>query len=161
MSTIAYKDGIMACEGQVTLNEMAVMYDFEKIFVEDLNENSHVIVGLTGVPSDLPMLMDNVKNLLSGKEVEHAPECRAIIVVVTRDNKSTTENAYIYENAGLLPMKQNFMAVGSGDVFAMSAMHNGKTAVEAVKTACFFDVYSGGKLKKVEVSTKKTTFPKN
>ncbi len=160
MSTIAYKDGIMACEGQVTLNEMAVMYDFEKIFVEDLTDNSHVVIGLTGVPSDLPMVISNVRNLLAGKEAEYAPECRAVVVVVTSDEKSKTENAYIYENSGLLPMKQNFMAVGSGDVFAMSAMHNGKTAIEAVKTACFFDVYSGGNLKKVEVSTKKTTFPK-
>lgn len=44
----------------------------------------------------------------------------------------------------LCPVREKFVADGSGRDFALSAMHLGKSAREAVAFAARFDVYTGG-----------------
>lgn len=45
----------------------------------------------------------------------------------------------------------SFIALGSGAHFAMGAMEAGKSAVESVKIACKFDIFSGGRIKLINL----------
>lgn len=55
----------------------------------------------------------------------------------------------VYSLANLLvemPIMESFAAVGSGQDFALAALHLGKSAKEAVEVACRFDVSTGGEI---------------
>lgn len=60
-------------------------------------------------------------------------------LVLTEDKKIFT-----FKNPSKwIAVNQSFYAVGSGMNYAMSAMECGKTAIEAVKVASKFDLYTG------------------
>lgn len=50
-------------------------------------------------------------------------------------------------------------AIGSGRDFALAAMHCGRTAEEAVKVACLFDVYCGNGVDTLTLSALERTEP--
>jgi len=50
----------------------------------------------------------------------------------------------IDSNLRPMPVNSRFMAVGSGESFALTAMYLGKTAEEAVRVASKFDVFTNG-----------------
>lgn len=52
-----------------------------------------------------------------------------------------------------IPVASKFHAVGSGRDYAMAAMHYGKSAKEAVELACLYDVYTGGPVTELHIST--------
>ena len=54
-----------------------------------------------------------------------------------------------------IPILEPFEAMGSGSQFALAAMALGKTAVEAVKFAMRFDVFTGGPVESVRVKKPK------
>jgi hypothetical protein len=43
-----------------------------------------------------------------------------------------------------VPIYNDFVAIGSGSHFAMAAMHAGRTAVQAIEIAEYYDAYTGG-----------------
>jgi ATP-dependent protease HslVU (ClpYQ) peptidase subunit len=48
-------------------------------------------------------------------------------------------------------IENQFYAIGSGRDFAMAGMHCGKSALEAVKIACIYDAYCGGRVDTADV----------
>jgi hypothetical protein len=64
----------------------------------------------------------------------------------------TENNCYRVEDEGRwYKDTAKYWAMGSGSEFALSAMLIGKSAKEAVKHACKLDVYSGGKIRVMQV----------
>ena len=50
---------------------------------------------------------------------------------------------WLYERFGRFRGEDRFTAIGSGRDFAISAMHFGKNAAEAVRFASFYDIWTG------------------
>lgn len=64
-------------------------------------------------------------------------------IVVEKDGKIFTYNRYLVpEEHGY----KDFFAIGSGGKCAMVAMDCGRTAEQAVRKACKYDLYTGGKV---------------
>lgn len=78
----------------------------------------------------------------AGEDTEYgAPEGRAIVVLT----QGIFEIGYDFSVAAA----GKFAAVGSGRSFALTAMHLGKTAKQAVVVASQLDLYTGGEIKEM------------
>lgn len=155
MTTIAYRDGIMAAEGKMTLGDMVIKLDTEKVFWV----NNH-LVGVCGraraintFVTWLQKMTDyHIVNQEVGELVDLVPPAleddegySALVVTPSRQ-------VLMYEGNTPIDMGSDVpMSVGSGSCFALAAMKAGATAEEAVKVACELDVYSGGEITVVQL----------
>jgi ATP-dependent protease HslVU (ClpYQ), peptidase subunit len=141
MSTIAYRDGILAADSQVT------------------DQGSRV--GSTTKCGELPgghrwAFVGNLQLMWTFakwceralESAEEAPwdanapswtDNDAIGILIFPDGKVSE-----YEGRGWLRTDAEFFAWGSGRNIALGAMAAGKSATEAVEIACSIDVYSSG-----------------
>lgn len=132
MTTIAVRDGILACDSRCTGGYIGN--------VVKVAQGSGIIVGWSGdwiagfaiaqyiaklTQEDPQIGNDDVDFLiLEGNSIFQA------------DNKMR-----------MAPISQKYWAIGSGGMAAMVAMNMGATSEEAVKEAIKVDEYSGGKVK--------------
>ena len=155
MTTIAYRDGIMAAEGKMTLGDMVIKLDTEKVFWV----NNH-LVGVCGracaintFVTWLQKMTDyHIVNQEVGELVDLVPPAleddegySALVVTPSRQ-------VLMYDGNTPIDMGSDVpMSVGSGSCFALAAMKAGNSAEEAVKVACELDVYSGGEITVVQL----------
>lgn len=147
MTTIAYRDGIIAADSRLT-------YDTEhggsrkhictKLYRKQITEGKRtfdVIIGTAGQSSPALLFVDWYG---TGKEVP-----------LQLQNLESDFTCLILHPDGLFEADQfcrpdkileEFYAVGSGSKEAMTAMRCGKSAVEAVRLAAQSDPYTGGRI---------------
>lgn len=139
MTTIAYKNGILAADQLIEQNGMVCAFT-TKIG----NSKSHNIMGgiagsLHHSTSFLNWLMGYA---LPGDIEDNSPtnpileKTDGLIVV--------DDDVYFFTDGIFTKVSVEFTAIGTGQNFAMAAMVNGATAEEAVQIATVLDVYSGG-----------------
>lgn len=139
MTTIAYKDGIVAFDSYVTTGDMVVDFNCNKsqkhkgvmfVFAGDTRHETNLIEAWFDNSNQLD---SNAQAFVIEKgRVYHIgfdSECSLLIEEIT----------------------EPCFAIGSGQRFALGAMDAGCNAVEAVKIACNRDIYSGGRVRKVKV----------
>lgn len=134
MTTIAVRDGVMACDSQITGGFVATKAT--KVIVGD-----GVIVGYAG---DW-IACHCFARYLAGLEDEKTE----------RDSEDDME-FLILRGSGIymadhrlreVKLRETFWAIGSGEQAAMVAMHMGATAKEAVEMAKRVDPYTGGRVR--------------
>lgn len=128
MTTIAYKDGVLAGDSWSTLHGDPT----QKIFKLDDGR----LVGVSGDLSSAMFFIDFLKD-----EAEFTGgDFNAIVIYPNGD-------AYFYGERGFpLTIGRKFMALGTGSAYAMGAMAQGATAEEAVAIAIDMDESSGGNI---------------
>lgn len=137
MTTIAYRDGIVATDTLSVAGDMIVNHAYEKCIVKD-----GVMFFLTGSTSDHDKLVEEYLSP-TGRDIGDASAIVADngkIFIVGREDG----------NKGIFKCpnkRENYIAIGSGERFAISAMDHGKSAEEAVEYAMKRDIYSGGQVK--------------
>lgn len=146
MTTIAYKDGIMACDSCWTIG------DAHATSLTKINRlASGGLLGQAGVNDSREMVtfLDKIKNerqLPTRRALlELRLEFGGIIVLPNGAVYKVTcrEDPLNYnDEVGFTPISRRISAVGSGAHFALGAMAAGKTAREAVKIATEFDINS-------------------
>lgn len=147
MTTIAYTRGILASDACWTL------YESQTTALSKLQRlSSGAIIGGAGDNDDRAViaLLDKIKTFekLPPKRDLAATRCSyegvlvfprgkvAMIVIEPQDEECNNYDAQVWEaNLG-------FAALGSGSPYALGAMAAGKSAKEAVRIACKFDVHS-------------------
>lgn len=155
MTTIAYKDGIMCSDGRMSLGDMIIKDDTQKVFWV----NNH-LVGVCGraraintFVTWLQKMTDyHIVNQEVGELVDLVPPAleddegySALVVTPSRQ-------VLMYEGNTPIDMGMDVpMSVGSGSCFALAAMKAGNSAEDAVKVACELDVYSGGEITVVQL----------
>jgi ATP-dependent protease HslVU (ClpYQ) peptidase subunit len=142
VTTIAYRDGVLASDSRLTLGEVICTDKCKKIwrladgglFGASGNNESGLIV-LKALQKDTPLPK------LDG-------EMYAIHI---------RPNGRIYVSEGRLwdHWPEAFIACGSGQQAALAAMRSGADAVTAVKAGIALDVYSGGRVQKLELKRKR------
>lgn len=135
MTTICFKDGILAADRQATHHDSA-FFAVTKI---------HRINGcLVGGAGSADVYQSMINWFQEGAKDEDFPSIQsetndATMVVISPDGRvmvyDRTPHPVIIEN--------EFFALGSGRDFALAAMHLGCSAEEAVKVASMFDTNSG------------------
>ena len=141
MTTIAYKDGIIAYDSRATSDGMIISDEADKKTVKD-----GVVFFFTGATCDEEKFI----RLYFGSDEQHKNvECSAIIV-----DKGKVNACSIDDESGMFNSPIDFIggyAIGSGTPHAYTAMDMGATAVEAVKMAAKRDTCTGGRVRTFKV----------
>jgi 20S proteasome alpha/beta subunit len=143
MTTIAYKDGVLAADRRVTKGDQIVQYKHRKAYK---NVEGWLYAG-SGTVSDLKRFEawaetdDGSKTPPKGdyEGLMVSPEGRVWAV----------EGGVMWRMTGA-----KFMAIGSGGPVALGALHAGADAVQAVKIAQLVDSSSGGGVDYVTLNSK-------
>lgn len=140
MTTIAYKDGVIACDARIT-NGTTITYDDYDKFAE----RDGINFALCGYLCDYAKLV----GAWFGETFSVAVECSALVF----DGESLCYIAYdVTEGLCKTPiLKGRPYAIGSGSPFALTAMDMGATAYQAVEMAMKRDSCTGGKIRTLTV----------
>jgi 20S proteasome alpha/beta subunit len=141
MTTIAYKDGVIAYDSRQTRNNRIVSDSVTKCQVVDgvhfflsgaVCDEGALIAAYFGTPSPVPVEC-------SGYVVDGGK-----LMMVGHD-----------DNTGIWKQEldpSNPDAIGSGSPYALAAMDMGASAAEAVRAAMKRDIYTGGKVRTLTIT---------
>lgn len=141
MTTIAYKDGVIAYDSRQTRSGSIVSDDVSKCQVVDgvsfflagaVCDESALIAAYFGTPSPVPVEC-------SGYVVDGGK-----LMMVGCDDKTGVWKQELDPS--------NPDAIGSGAPYALAAMDMGASAVEAVHAAMKRDIYTGGKVRTLTIN---------
>lgn len=141
MTTIAYRDGIVATDTLLVSGSVVVDHFFDKTATKD-----GVMFFFAGSTSDYPKLIDEYLSP-TGRDIG---DVSAIVI----DKGSVIKVGREEEGKGIwrcLARRENYISIGSGQDFALSAMDHGKSAKEAVEYAMKRDIYTGGDVRIYQV----------
>lgn len=141
MTTIAYKDGVIAYDSRQTRGGSIVSDDVVKCQVVDgvsfflsgaVCDEKALIAAYFGTPSPAPVEC-------SGYVVDGGK-----LLMVGHDDKTGVWKQDLDPS--------NPDAIGSGSAYALAAMDMGASAEEAVRAAMKRDIYTGGKVRTVRIA---------
>lgn len=144
MTTIVYRDGVMAGDGRETNqnDEHSSWYVVRDDCVKVFKLKDGRLFGYAHGSEDCERLHQSlVKN-------QPPPKLEDIAGLLV-DKK---RRIWIYEGNIWQRVKMPFYAIGSGSIIAMGALDAGATAVEAVKIAINRDLWTGGKVTAVKLT---------
>lgn len=141
MTTIAYRDGVVAIDTLSVADGMVVDHAYEKCIVKD-----GVMFFMTGSTSDHDKLVDEYFSP-TGRDTGNA---YAIVAdkgkIFIIGGEEGGKGIFKCPNN-----RENYISIGSGERFAISAMDHGKSAKEAVEYAMRRDIYTGGEVRVYQV----------
>ncbi len=141
MTTIAYRNGLLAGDSQATDNQC---WQVEKLRRLDTSAGE-LLVGYCGEVCSALVFLEWLRDDRNRKPDLGNEDFEAIVVSV-KTGRVTIWNPSL---VGFTP-RGKFFAIGSGAPVAMGAMHAGKNAVEAVKIACKVDPYTRGPVRSLK-----------
>jgi len=143
MTTIAYRDGILAGDGRVTeIEERESSYVLHDNDIKVFKLKDGRLYGGSRSSEDILRLYYSLVNNTPPPKLE---DINALLV-------DTKGKLYLYEGHLWQPLSDLYYAVGSGSRFAFPALDAGATAIEAVKIGIKRDPYSGGKITVVRLN---------
>lgn len=140
MTTIAYKDGVIAYDSQISRGDVIVYDDYDKCLVRD-----GVRFFCSGATPDFPALVD----AYFGAKPAGPIDVTAMVLdgdslmLVAVDNETGLWKSPI--------MRDRPYAIGSGTPFAFAAMDMGASAEKAVEMAARRDTSTGGKVRTMRI----------
>lgn len=142
MTTIAYRDGVLAADSLVTLGSTKVHGSYQKI-----RRIGEYLVGTAGSVADCQAFVVWLKECDS---TQPPPKGEYDALVVGPQGRVRE-----IENGSVLPSPRGakFFALGSGGPFALAAMYAGASATEAVKIAAKIDTSTGLPVKTLKIGT--------
>lgn len=135
MTTIVWRDGVLAADSQVTQQLSEHGGGFRNGSVQKIHRHRGFLYGCCG---DL-LMMERFRDWFHAGLKEFCPldECSEAMIVCP-DGRVLVYN-------GVLPHRIDgpYYAIGSGRQFALGALALGASAVEAVEAAAVHDAYTG------------------
>ncbi len=150
MTTIAYRDGVLAADTRATSGDVIVGSSALKIA-----KRGRVMAAASGTSAYARRFMDWFRSGMKGDPPpsidpnDHDTFCWGLLV--TGDDRRV-----LLQQPGWIVERGPYFAMGSGRDFALGAMAHGASAEEAVRAAIAHDVYSGGDITvlRVEADTR-------
>lgn len=149
MTTIVYRDGVLACDSRETETN-GTDGDYGYVVTNRCKKIFRLPDGrLFGAAHSTEAGWRILHALQRGQRMPDVgnEEIQAILV-------STSGSYKIFEGAVWTPTRARFYAIGSGARFALAAMRVGADAVKAAKVGRDMDVYSGGRIQVLRISRK-------
>jgi ATP-dependent protease HslVU (ClpYQ) peptidase subunit len=148
MTTVAYRDGVLASDSRLTCNKDWIENDNSKKIYK-LSDGS--AVGVAGSAYQSETIIERLKAALKTKDkklpkVSDLRKAEALLVCPDGDLWFHPQGGYSWQKMPDAPT-----ALGSGWQWAMVAMDAGADARRAVELAIRRDVYSGGKIQTCKV----------
>jgi ATP-dependent protease HslVU (ClpYQ) peptidase subunit len=139
MTTIVYKDGIMACDGRVTQGMTILYEDYSKIYTITGSKDTYVI-GVAGALSQINAFIvwamedfDEEEKPKNGLEESSLADLTAIVV------RKSENVVYTFEHDGFINFGNRDVSIGSGSEFAQAGMLLNLSAKGAVELASKMD----------------------
>lgn len=144
MTVIAYKDGVMAADGQVTSDGTIMLSNEVKCFYKD----GHVF-GVAGLFGEALILQKWFTNGMKGDPPTITSETEGMLV-------SPDGIVYgLWEHQMMVPLEnRDFYVIGSGFHIATGAMEMGASAIKAVEIAIKYSIYCGGEITSHKIGRK-------
>jgi hypothetical protein len=137
MTTIAWDGKTLAADSQATTSS-GTRCRTAKIV---RSSKGFVAAGAGSLNAVTPWLRWVLAGMPPEKQPDTLADSSTILIVDPRGRAFTFEGSPVR-----LPLRDKIWALGSGADFALGAMAMGADARTAVKVACRFDVYSGGRI---------------
>lgn len=137
MTTIAYRDGVVATDTLLVGCGFAVDQAYEKCIARN-----EVMFFCAGPTSDHDKLVEEYLSptgRYAGDAIAIVADQGKIFVIGREEGR---KGIFKCPNR-----RENYIAIGSGERFAISAMDHGKSAKEAVEYAMKRDIYTGGEIR--------------
>jgi len=141
MTTIVYKDGVLAGDGRVTVNDMVVTDKATKVH----KIKGGWLYGWCGGVEDAEILKRALRKGLPDQL--NNPQLNNITALLI-DHAGTIA---LYEGSIWIVQKEPYYAIGSGSPYALGALDAGADAIAAAKIATARDTNSGGKVRSVRL----------
>lgn len=140
MTTIVYRDGVLAADSLATMGDTKIHGRYMKI----RRIGTH-LVGTAGSVADSENFINWLKH---GEEGDLPPKGNYSALIV--DPRGRVREI---ENGSVLPVPRGakFFAIGSGAPYAMGALYAGASAAEAVKIAAKIDTNTGLPVKTLKI----------
>ncbi len=149
MTTIAYREGQMAADTQITAG-METVHGYHKLSIEP----SAYMWGFNGAVADHRRTKAWMRQRFSSGMMEEEwtdwidefPEDVSVLLVHGYRNVeagSTIYKLWAISHAVMLPVPQPFWAIGTGASCALGVMEEGGSARRAVEVAGKYDLYTG------------------
>lgn len=139
MTTIAYKDGVLAGDTRVSDDDGFVWSDnFRKVF----KLKTGCLFGASGDTEGGEILLRALRKGITLPALPDGAEINAILVLPDR-------SIHVTEGGVWIRWPEPFVALGSGKKAAMGAMRTGANAVQAVEAGIACDCNSGGRVQAV------------
>lgn len=133
MTTIAYRDGVLASDSLVTMNGIR---EGSAVKIE---RHRGVLFGGVGTWAAVVAFMTWVRNGAHGRCPMESSGSESTGFII-----APTGHALLWSDYGALTVSRPFFALGSGREVALGAMAAGADAPQAVHHAIDYDIYSGG-----------------
>lgn len=139
MTTIAYKDGVLAADTRATIGDVIDPSEHKKVF----RLKNGALVGSAGTPGETRVILKKLRKNPDDFESIKSPNN---VIYIKPDGK-----IFEHDGSGWSPINAKYAAIGSGHLPALVAMRLGKSAREAIKIAIEFDKNTGGKVRSVRL----------
>lgn len=140
MTTIAYKDGVIAYDSRMTSGDIVVDDNFKKMFVKD-NMNIFYCGSVGDLDEFLNCVFNDVKS-------ERVLDCESFLFV---DGKINAVDICEDRVRKISLRSDNHYAIGSGRRLALAYMDTGMSSEEAVIATCRRDIYTGGTIRTFKI----------
>jgi hypothetical protein len=136
MTTIAWRDGVLAADSGMTDGGVVLVNKYPKI----AQNRSGDMTGACGASGFCDKFLDWFNDGEKGDQPHPENDGDAAIIVRSDDPKRLE----LYEKTGKSYLEVEYYALGSGFKMAMGAMWMGASAEEAVKCGVALDAYTRG-----------------
>ncbi len=141
MTTIAYRDGVLACESRLSSDEGMIWHNkCKKIF----RLNNGCLFGASGDLGPGEVLYQALQRGILNPSLPADSDILAILID-PRDGQ-----IHFFEDIWN-PWPEPFAAIGSGKAYAITALRLGYGAVEAVRAGIAGDCHSGGRIQTLKL----------
>ena len=148
MTTIVFRDGVMASDGKGSCGDLAVELGVKKISVSIKHQFIAGHAGDPTVANQIFRALDRLNKLPwedANVDMSFADLDGSGVIIAHKDGRMIQ-----ICNIGWFEMSiEPFYVIGSGTPVAMGALHMGASAEQAIEAACVYDNNSGGKARSV------------
>lgn len=141
MTTIAYRDGVMAADTALTHNGV---WEGKSVKIGTTSDGR--VVGIAGAPGMMKPFIDWLQ--FGGDAPAYDRDDHFFAIVAYADGAASLYDRFMSE----IKMSEPFHAIGSGKEIAIGAMAAGASAEDAVRIACIYDAYSAEPVRTVTVA---------
>jgi ATP-dependent protease HslVU (ClpYQ) peptidase subunit len=142
MTTIAYRDGVLASDSRLTFVDYVCTDKCIKVWA--LPDGT-----LFGASGDNEGGLALLKSLRAGEPMKTEVDSDFTAIRILPKGQIFITEGKLWDR-----WPERFVAIGSGGKYALAAMRSGADAVTAVKAGIALDIYSGGRIQQVKLKRK-------
>lgn len=151
MTTIAYRDGKMACDSCWSLDGMV-----DTLATKIVRLSSGALLGQAGAADGRALVamldeVDHSEELPTCEELSGIKSESLALLVLPNGQVFKIGTNKESDEIGIWEVSERVAAIGSGTSIARTAMYCGKSAREAVEIGCVFDMNSRGPVHEVQL----------